>query len=1281
MMAFRKREYGLLLVLLMAAAPWPWGQATTSLRGLVKDTSGAVIPNASVTLSNTSTQFVRTTVTGPDGEYQFLQVPPGTYSLTVKFQGFREYHQTGVELLVNLPVTANVALQVGTTSETVEVTGKAPPLNLVDATLGAAFDEQQVKQLPLEARNVPDLLTLQPGVVYTGNRPDINRDNDTRSGAVNGARSDQSNVTLDGIDANDQGNGYAFTSVLPVTLDSVEEFRVTTTNYNADQGRSSGAQVSLVTKSGTNKFHGSLYEYNRNTATSANDWFIKASEMSQGLPNTPPKLIRNIYGGSLGGPIVKNRLFFFINYEGTRQREENSVVRVVPSQALRQGILQYPDVNGGVTALSAADVRGLDPLHLGSNPAVLSYLEGFPVPNDTSVGDSLNFVGYRFKAPIKVNKSVYVGRVDYKLTQNGNHSLFWRGALQNSNDADVPYLPGTAPLRTVVDFSKGFAVGYNATIRPTLINTFRWGFTRQSFGIVGNSNLPWITFRGLNDNATTSTTAFTRTRNFQMPVHNFVDDVSWVKGRHTLSFGANVAFVRNPRVSYLGSFSDGIANAAWLNTGGFANTNSPLDPTAGGFPEVDPSFNNSYNFPLITLLGMVTEVDATYNYLKNGSQLPQGVPVKRQFAMNSYEFYSQDSFRWRPNLTLTLGLRYSLFSPPWETTGLQVAPNISLGKLLNQRGQKMLEGIPSNTDPVIRFDLAGPANGKHGYYDWQTKNFAPRVALAYSPRPQSGWLQKLFGSGDKTSIRAGFGMVYDHIGMGLLNTFDLNGSFGLATTLANPAGIQTASGSARLTDIHTIPTKNNLGQTVFLPAPPGTFPQTPPTSASNGGFAIAWGLDDTIRAPYSYTFDGSFGRELPKRFSIEVSYVGRLGHRLLSQRDLMMPLDLVDPKSHIDYFTAAQALSRRYRTGAPADSVNSSNLGPTAVYWQDMIQKLLPGGSYALSSSLGCAGTPSTDVVQTVYNMYSCFALNDTSALGNIDVYGQIVDGNGVNPNPYTFIGGPNSFFNSQYSSLYAWSTIGNSSYHALEASLRKQFGGGVQFDFNYTYSKSIDISSDAERIGPYRGFGGQVINSWSPQQLRSVSDYDLPHQINANWIVELPFGKNKRFANRSGWQDAMIGGWQLSGLARWTSGFPVTVDNGYYFPTDWELEGNGVQIAPVAMGVSRSADGSNVNMFKNGVNAVNSFRYGLPGESGSRNTFRAQGYAGWDMSLTKRWAMPYAESHHLQFRWEVFNITNLHRFDAQQNRPEMDIGATFGNYTGLLTSPRVMQFALRYEF
>src|SRR5262249_35758936 len=233
--------------------------------------------------------------------------------------------------LVNTPATANIQLKVGAATENVTVTSESPALNMVDASIGNSFDQNQVRQIPLEGRNVPDLLSLQAGVAYTGNRPDIDRDQDTRNGSVNGSRSDQSDVTLDGVDVNNQSHGYAFTSVLPVTLDSVQEFRVTTSNYNADQGVGSGAQVSLVTKSGSNALHGSLYEYHRNTVTSANDYFVKAAEARSGQPNVPDKLLRNIFGVSLGGPVKKDRLFFFVNYEGTRQREEQSTVRTIPT--------------------------------------------------------------------------------------------------------------------------------------------------------------------------------------------------------------------------------------------------------------------------------------------------------------------------------------------------------------------------------------------------------------------------------------------------------------------------------------------------------------------------------------------------------------------------------------------------------------------------------------------------------------------------------------------------------------------------------------------------------------------------------------------------------------------------------------------------------------------------------------------------------------------------------------------------------------------------------------
>jgi len=403
-----------------------WAQTgTTSLHGKVSDSSHAVVAGATVTLANQAQGFSRSTMTPPTGEFEFLALPPGTYLLTVEQSGFKKYEQRGLQLLVNVPTSVNVVLQVGAITTQVEVSGEAPVINTEDATLGIAFGENQVKELPLEGRNVPDLLTLQPGVAYTGNRGDTSA-SDTRSGAVNGARSDQGNVSVDGIRVNDEGR-HAFSSVLPVTLDSVQEFRVTTSNANADEGGTSGAQIALVTKSGTNSIHGSVYEYHRNTYTSANDYFNKLTELANcTLPNPndcnkAPKLIRNIFGASIGGPIKKDRLFLFMNYEGTRRAEETvSSGEEVPSLAMRDGVLQYlctlnsdgslnttqcPGGGGsavkgksgqtytpapGYFALGFQQLQQMDPIHAGPDAAAMAYFQTLPAPNSNVSGDGVN---------------------------------------------------------------------------------------------------------------------------------------------------------------------------------------------------------------------------------------------------------------------------------------------------------------------------------------------------------------------------------------------------------------------------------------------------------------------------------------------------------------------------------------------------------------------------------------------------------------------------------------------------------------------------------------------------------------------------------------------------------------------------------------------------------------------------------------------------------------------------------------------------------------------------
>jgi hypothetical protein len=286
--------------------------ATSSLHGIVTDPSGALVVGATVTLESKETGFHQIHKTDKDGGYQFQQVQPATYAVTVASVGFAQ-DTSVVQLLVSQPATLNFQLRV-VSSSTVEVQdSNVETLNTDNASVGNAVDEDTVQSLPMEGRNVPDLLSLQPGVLYLGQQNSNQQNNDSRSGSVAGARSDQGNITLDGIDKNSVF-GYAFTGVLRSTIDSVEEFKVTTSNNGADTGRSSGAQINIVTRSGTNKIHAGLYEYNRNTATSANQWFNKEAEVAEGLPNTPGELIRNTFGSFIGGPIKKDKLYYFLNF-------------------------------------------------------------------------------------------------------------------------------------------------------------------------------------------------------------------------------------------------------------------------------------------------------------------------------------------------------------------------------------------------------------------------------------------------------------------------------------------------------------------------------------------------------------------------------------------------------------------------------------------------------------------------------------------------------------------------------------------------------------------------------------------------------------------------------------------------------------------------------------------------------------------------------------------------------------------------------------------------------
>jgi hypothetical protein len=1324
--------------------------ATTSLRGTVFDAKGAVVPGATVTITNPATGFSRTMKSDSQGNYQFLELPPAKYDMSVTAQGFAVLKQNGIELQVATPATLNVTMLVTGGTVTVEVASTAPLVNTQDATMGHAFGADQIADLPFEGRDPAGILSLQTGVVFTGNSTHISSASDSRAGAVNGARSDQTNITLDGVDNNDELEGTAFTGAIRAPLDSLEELKVTTSNSDADTGRSSGGQVSEVTKSGTNHVHGSLYIYNRPTFTTANDWFNKASQIQANEPNTAPFLLRNTFGANVGGPIIKDRLFFFAAYEGQRKREDLQVTREVPSANLRNGIISYPCTedptcpNSGLNTLSASQVASMDPvcgslgtcpLGPGANP-LIAYLPGnpnssassvfnlYPVPNTDTIGDGLDFRGFTFPSPLPQSLDDYVLKFDYNLTRNGNHRVFLKGIMDNEREAERNFVnspntitgdggeefPGQPEGQVEHDNNKGITVGYTATLSNTLINSFHFGYISQLLNIEGLENQPYNDFRGM-DNFT----AQTPTINTHVPVKNFVDDVTKIKGSHTLQFGGNYRQIDNLRESDAQNFFQGQTNVYWLNFSGISNTGSSLDPAAFGFPAVDSGFSANYDFAMAALAGIITQVNANYELNKSLNVLPQGQLVPRHFRDHEYELYAQDQWRMKSNLTFTYGLRYSILQPPYETTGTQVSPTISLHDWFNQRGISAAQG--QVYDPAIGFTLSGQANGKQPYWGYDYKDLAPRFAFAYSPKAESGWSKRLWGGQEKTSIRAGYGIYFDHFGEGITNTFDREGSFGLTTAEINPAGIQTVDGSARYAGLYNIPTTSADGCgappcSLIGAAPTGPFPVFPPSGAATpGGFAITWGLDDKLKTPYSHVIDFSITRELPSGFVFEASYVGRFAHRLMQEEDLAEPTNLYDPGSKNTYFQAVQALARQYYAGTPIQNISAATVGTT--YWENKfpaakgsaVNQLFGTSSEPAGFTQPCLGNPIANpnvvtATQAMYDLFCNFSGNETTALELADSPG-LVNGTTCFPACATINGTLTQgydYYSPQFSSMDAWRSIGNSAYNAAQFSLRHR-SGGLEFDVNYTYSKSIDDGSNAERVSTFEGggFASQIINSWFPRQNRAVSDFDTTQIFNANWVYQLPFGRGKHFGGGMGSvANAVLGGWTFSGLGRYSTGYPFSLISPEW-ATNYDLETPAVPISSArpktgSFIVAQAGGGTGPNVFKDpgitdaGTNpnaAINLFRPAYPGEGGLRNGLRGPGTFGIDTTVTKSWAV--RESQLVKFSWSMFNVTNSARFDVgtmQLNgNDQLSASSSFGNFSSTLSNPRVMEFMLRYIF
>src|SRR5260370_1605813 len=734
--------------------------AVTSLHGAVIDPGGAVAPQADVTVTKHDRGFSQTRKSNAEGEYNFQQISPGKYTVTVTAAGFAPQVRQ-VELLVNQPATLDIKLTLQTANLVVEVSDLAVSINTSDETIGTPFNQAQIQALPFEGNNVLDLLSLQPGVMFLGRQSDSQMDSDSRSGSVNGARSDQNNYTLDGLDDNNQNKGYAFEGVLRSTRDSVEEFRVVTTNSNADSGRSSGAQVALVTRSGTNSLHGSAYEYHRPTNIVANDWFNKHSELQSGQPNVPGKFLRNTFGGSFGGPVLKDKLFFFLAYEGQRTAEDTQEIREVPTASFLQGNLTYCKFVQGenipcsastdFVTLTPANIASMDPncskngtcpSGPGISKAALAYLSQLPLPNGNQLGDGYNFCSYSFSSPSPQKLSTYIAKIEYNL--NARQRLFMRGNLQYDTTVGPKQFPTSSAANTTrYDNSKGISAGHVWTISDTMVNNLRYGFVRQGYADRGTTNHDYLNFANVDTFSSSVTGATYPTGIINVPVHNAVDDLTWVKGRHTMQVGVNYRAIYNNRTTDSTAYKYANVTYNYLTVRSIAGTGSSLDPAAFGFAAVDASFKTAYNSAIADATGLITHAVEFLNYGVSGNNLtPLGANslTKRHYLSNEFEYYLQDSWKVKRNLTLTFGLRHSLLQVPYERNGQEVSPTTSVGQWFDTRAAQMGHGQTYATP--IAFGPAGRANSKQGLWNMDKLDIAPRFAFASSASQDGGLLSK-----------------------------------------------------------------------------------------------------------------------------------------------------------------------------------------------------------------------------------------------------------------------------------------------------------------------------------------------------------------------------------------------------------------------------------------------------------------------------------------------------------------------------------------------------------
>ncbi len=1060
-----------------------------TLSGTVLDPQNAVVPATRISAENVATGIVLTATTNEAGIYLFPSVQPGVYRLTGEAPGFRKQVFNDVTVAVGSRMNINFFLQVGAAGETVEVTAQAESLLTGTATVGAVISGQRIQELPLSQRNALDLVETQPGVV---------RDN------FAGSRMNALNVTIDGVNVMDQNINSGVNSAVFPNTDNVEEVRVVTSPVDAEFGRGSG-QVQISTRSGSKDFHGSVYEWHSNTALNANKWFNNL----RGEPRD--SLILNNFGGSIGGPIIRERTFFFFNYDGVRTRTADSVSPITYTETARQGIFRfYPGVqNGNANAavptvdvlgnpvrpasaagpLQSVNLFGRDPNRRGLDPSgtVQKLLAVMPLPNDFRSGDGLNTAGYTWRRRSTFDANQYNVKIDHNFNDRHRAQFtFTREGVHAPNGFMAQSFP-KSPGGSVDQVASLYAMNITSTLSPTTLNEFHAGAQRARTRFFapwelpgGRELMPAVNGFGYLPSFSLTTDPIPTENDPQgriSPFYEYRDTFHIQKGKHAVKFGGELRFASTngfelfgvmPRVTFGYGFGPG-----------FTGINSFSIPGLG-------TNEAAAQLSLADLAGSVDNVVQTFNASLGPHPifLP-GEGRQRTWRQREFAFFVQDDLKLKPNLTLNLGARYEFYGVPWDANGRTAALVGGSTGLFGISGNSWADMYrPGHYEgSLTQVQLIGKRSAipNTQLYNNDWNNFAPVVGLS--------WSIPYFGK-DRTVLRAGYGIAYTREGL-VLTDVVAGSEPGLRTS-----GFDISSDYLDLTNIH-------------LPLQPIGRPLevVPLTDRSQA----AWAFDNNLRTPYIQNWNLSIQRDLPGDFTLDVRYVGSKGTKLIRAVNL----------NEVNIFESGLL-----------EAFQTTQAGGNA----PLFDRLFEGFNLGLGAVDGRTVTGSASV-RAFTSTRGFLATNNVgsfaSFLNTLSVFGE----RGA---LLRFADLPENWIvvNPQFAAALYVGNFSNSTYHSLQLETRKRLSKGLTLEGNYTWSRTL---------GDEEGASQDLLNSYRNGRDRRIDKrlmgFHRTHVFRSNGTWELPFGPNRYFLNGSrGILPRLVGGWQIGGIFNVASGGPISL-------------------------------------------------------------------------------------------------------------------------------------------